>query len=86
MNEEFEMGIKVKDKITGFSGIITGYCSYITGCDQCLLQPEVKSDGDFVSARWFDVTRLEVIIEEKKSVKIEGSEDDPGACDSASIK
>ncbi len=27
----------VKDKITGFSGKVTGHADYITGCDQFLV-------------------------------------------------
>lgn len=56
-----EFGKVVKDQITGFSGIVTGKCSYITGCDQHLVQPKVSSDGDFKEARWFDEGRLIVV-------------------------
>ena len=56
-----EMGIKVRDSITGFSGVVTGTTSYITGCAQALVQPPTKETGEFVDGRWFDVTRLEVI-------------------------
>jgi len=54
------LGTPVKDKITGFSGTTTGYCTYITGCDQYLVQPSTKPDGSFVDAKWYDVARLEV--------------------------
>jgi len=57
-----ELGSKVKDKITGFEGLATGLCRYITGCTQVLVQPSVKPDGEFVDCRWMDEPRLEVIV------------------------
>lgn len=57
-----ELGKKARDKITGFTGIITGRSQYLTGCDQYCLVPPVKDDkiGD---AHWFDEGRLEIIGE-----------------------
>jgi hypothetical protein len=57
-----KLGVRAKDKITGFEGIVTGKASYLTGCDQYSLQPEAKADGsDFKEGRWFDVGRLVVV-------------------------
>lgn len=58
---EICIGVKVRDRITGFEGIVTGHVRYLTGCDQFLVQPPVKEGNDFVEARWFDVNRLDVI-------------------------
>lgn len=55
-----KMGQFVKDIITGFAGRVTGRCEYITGCNQLLVQPPLKADGDFAEARWIDEDRLEV--------------------------
>ncbi len=33
------LGNTYADKITGFKGVATGHCEYITGCAQTLLQP-----------------------------------------------
>ena len=52
------MGATYCDTITGFSGVVTGISSYITGCDQVLLQPPLD-DGIWVDQRWFDSHRLE---------------------------
>lgn len=51
-------GSTVRDKITGFVGIVTGKCSYITGCEQILVVPPAK-DGVFTAGTWFDEQRLE---------------------------
>ena len=53
-----KLGVKVKDKITGFEGIITGFVTYISGCNQALVVPPVKKDGSLVEAQWFDEQRL----------------------------
>ena len=57
-----ELGKKARDKITGFEGIITGRCQYLTGCDQYSLVPKAV-DGKIESAQWFDEGRIEVIGE-----------------------
>lgn len=57
-----ELGLKAKDKITGFEGVITGRAQYLTGCDQYVLVPGIK-DGQLQKSEWFDEGRLEVIGE-----------------------
>jgi len=56
-----EVTLFAKDKITGFSGIITGHADYITGCDQYLIQPQCKESHAFNESRWFDENRIEII-------------------------
>lgn len=56
---KFELGAEVKDRLTGFKGIMTGVCHYITGCSQALVQPKMRKDT-FVEARWIDIDRLDV--------------------------
>jgi len=53
-------GRKVKDRITGFSGVVTGVVFYISGCHQALVAPGVDKDGKVQDSHWFDVQRLEV--------------------------
>lgn len=52
-----ELGTTYKDKITGFKGVATAYCEYITGCNQILLCPKVGKDGVSKDSRWFDEQR-----------------------------
>lgn len=58
-NQPIVMGKTYKDRITGFKGVCTGYCQYITGCSQALLSPACREDGTVVDSRWFDEQRLE---------------------------
>ena len=60
-----DFGKKARDKITGFSGVITGINSWITGCDQILLQPSVNEKGEWQESRWFDDSRIEILEEVK---------------------
>ena len=60
-----ELGRKVKDKITGFTGTVTGLCQYISGCNQALVAPAVGKDGVAKDSAWFDEQRLEYVGTEK---------------------
>lgn len=51
------LGTTMKDQITGFKGVVVGYCQYITGCHQVLLVPKVGKDGSYVDSCWFDEQR-----------------------------
>lgn len=53
-----ELGRMVRDRITGFRGVVTGYVRYISGCNQALVVPKVKDDGSLPDAIWFDEQRL----------------------------
>ncbi len=56
------LGQKAKDKISGFTGTITGHSEYITGCDQYCIAPESESNK-LESSQWFDEGRIQVIGE-----------------------
>jgi hypothetical protein len=52
------IGRKGSDTITGFGGVVTGYCVYISGCHQICLQPPVNDKGEIPDGKWFDVQRI----------------------------
>ena len=62
---QYELGVKVKDIITGFQGTITGRAQYMTGCNQYGVQPPTDK-GKWVDAQWFDENRLEHVPDAKK--------------------
>ena len=65
----FKLGVKAKDIITGFEGIITGRADHITGCNTYGLKPRIDKDGKVQESEWFDEGTIEVIakgITEKK--------------------
>jgi hypothetical protein len=57
------LGMTYKDKITGFSGVATGFVKYISGCNQALIQPRCGEDGSMRDSVWFDQQRLEPVPE-----------------------
>ena len=56
----FAFGEKVRDKVTGFEGVVTGFVTYISGCDQYLVNPPAK-DGGYVKGEYIDDIRLEAV-------------------------
>jgi len=58
----------VRNKITGFHGIVTGKSEYINGCTQFLLSPTVSKDGEHRRGQWFDQTELENVKENATDV------------------
>lgn len=54
------LGATVKDRVTGFKGVATAYCIYLTGCNQVAVTPPVDGEGKARDGVWFDVQRLEI--------------------------
>lgn len=53
-------GRHVVDKITGFTGIVTGCVEYLSGCNQILVLPQCV-DNKPVDGVWIDVQRFNVL-------------------------
>ena len=49
----------VRDKITGYKGLVTAITTYITGCDRAQVAPRELRDGKIQSGEWIDVPCLE---------------------------
>ena len=52
------LGYTATDLITGFTGVIIGFCGYLTGCNQYLVQPVKDASGKIDDSRWIDEQRL----------------------------
>ncbi len=75
--KKIKLGVKAKDKITGFEGIVIAKTEWLTGCDQYVLKARAKKGQLPLDGQWFDEGELEITGEgiHAKEVK---SEDDPG--------
>jgi len=74
---KFSNGDKVKDIVTGFTGVVTGSVYYLTGCNQHLVVAKPKKKNKKAVSVWYDDTRLLLIA--NNIVKAEPSfEEDPG--------
>lgn len=56
-----KLGVQVKDKITGMTGIVVGRTQYLYGCNVYGVTPQVLENGKRLDTEWFDEGRLEVI-------------------------
>lgn len=52
---------KVKDKITGFTGIAVAKCEYLNGCVCYEVRPDKLKDGCMLKTEWIDVQQLELV-------------------------
>jgi len=55
---KFELGEILKDKITGFQGVVMGRTEYFTECTHYGLACQTLKDGKPMDWEWFDETRL----------------------------
>lgn len=56
-----KLGMKVKDQVTGFQGILTALADHLTGERRGLVSSAALQDGFMPASRWFDVRRLEIV-------------------------
>lgn len=54
------LGLRVRDKVTGFHGVVSSVCFDLYGCIQASVNPGMGSDGNLMDSHWFDVNRLAV--------------------------
>lgn len=61
MAEHFRMfGLRVRDKVTGYKGVVTSIGFDLYGCIQAIVTPAVDDKNDQKDSRWFDLQRLEI--------------------------
>lgn len=63
MNDMRLLGLKVKDKVTGFSGVCSSISYDLYGCIQAVVTPLTDEKGALPDSRWLDTSRLEVLDE-----------------------
>lgn len=66
-----ELGVKVKDKVTGFTGVVIGRAQYLYGCEWVQVAPQAIKDGRPVSPIWMDEQRFDVVNPPRKRVQKE---------------
>jgi hypothetical protein len=58
---EIELGDKVREKVSGMVGIVTGLTEWLYGCTTVTVQPQELKDGKRVDSSAFDLFALELI-------------------------
>lgn len=56
---KFNLGEELKDKVTGFTGVVMGRTEYFTGCVHYGLASQNLTDGKPLDWQWFDEKLLE---------------------------
>ena len=56
-----KLGSRVKDSITGFTGIAVGYSRWMYGCNRIVVEGESLKDGKPLGNEWFDEQRIQTI-------------------------
>lgn len=54
------LGICVKDRVTGFTGVVTSITFDLYGCIQGLVHPGLDKEGKPLDQCWFDMNRLQI--------------------------
>lgn len=63
---EVNLGDKVKDSITGFSGVVVGVTTWLHGCRRITVLPDhLDKEGKLLESQMFDEPQL-VLIKAKK--------------------
>jgi hypothetical protein len=56
------LGLLVRDRISGFTGIATSFTVWLTGCTRYTVCPQkLGSDGKVIASECFDLDQLEVV-------------------------
>ena len=76
-SKQIELGATYTDSITGFTGIVTGVCVYISGCSQALVVSKQNADGSAGRLEWYDIQRL---VKQEVEVIVLENDTTPG-CD-----
>lgn len=58
------MGSRVRDKISGFTGIATARTEYLNGCARVVVEPDKLGEkGELIEGKYFDEPQLDVLLE-----------------------
>lgn len=63
-----KLGSKVKDSISGFSGIATGRSTYLHGCVHICITPQELHEAKLIGSQWFDEPQVMELVPDATSV------------------
>lgn len=67
-----QLGDRVRDRITGFEGVVIGITDYLYGCRRPIVQPQGMHEGKPKEAQSFDEPQLALV--EAGSFKVTAQE------------
>jgi heat shock protein HspQ len=60
VNFKYEQGDVLRDKVSGFTGVVMVRAEYSTGCHHYALCPQELHNGTLQEWQWLDQSRLEL--------------------------
>ena len=60
---QIKLGDKVADKVTGYTGTVSGICNYLHGTTTCCVEASVDAEGKVSPDRWYPPMRLIVMTD-----------------------
>ncbi len=72
-----KLGDEVRDRVTGFQGIIIARYQYLTGCERMEVQPPIDKDGKMCAGVVFDIAMLELITADRVASAVQEDLPDP---------
>lgn len=58
----YELGDKLKDRVTGMVGVATVRSEHLFGCERYWIEPQqIGTDGKPIEGRWIDQDSLELV-------------------------
>jgi len=83
---EIKLGLRVKDQVTGFAGIVIAKTEYLNGCVSLCIKPEkLNKEKESVEAEWVDYQQVD-IVDEGLAKKKEVAKPTGGRCYSKGSK
>lgn len=67
--EDIELSDEVKDTITGYSGVVVAFTTWLNLCRRITVQSREMKDGKPVEAQVFDIEQLRLVKKGKKPAK-----------------
>lgn len=61
MDQVIGLGDLVRDRVTGFEGVVTGMTNFLHGCTRVGVQGRALHEGKVQDAQWFDLPQLEMV-------------------------
>jgi hypothetical protein len=62
---QVELGQKVQDVVSGFTGIAVGIHHFLNGCTRVSVAPPVDKEGKMQEEKWFDIQQIMVVDAQK---------------------
>lgn len=64
------LGNVVKDRISGFSGVVTCRYQWLNGCLRATVSPQELKDGKPIEPHCFDVQQLDLVAEKYSAAHV----------------